>query len=428
MTERPAATVIVSTYNWSSALRCALRSVQLQTLADIEVLVVGDGCTDDSAAVVASLADPRFRWHNLPENTGSQSGPNNAGLALARAEWVAYLGQDDIWHPRHLEVCLAAAAAQGADLIASATIMYGPPGSGWRAMSGLLVDGTYGPRDFMPPSSWLHRKAVATQIGSWKDPAETLLPVDATFLKEAAEARARIGGTDEVTVFKFNAAWRRDAYRLRPTGEQEAMIARIETGEDFRARELLDVMRAVAADRYVRTDMPLPPPPSELSYFRRNRLHKGAEERFAREALQVADGPMRFRIDEPGHFQWHGRESSPVFGTFRWTGPSPRAEATLPVLFDRPLSLELCIVHAIEPAALDRLKLFVQGVETPHVRHRDDTGVHILHCGPIPPPAEPGPLEITFDVGQTKRPYDVSGSTDRRWLGVAVAWVEVRPA
>jgi hypothetical protein len=390
--------------------------------------VVGDGCTDDSGEVVASFADPRFHWHNLPENSGSQSGPNNRGLALARSEWVAYLGQDDIWHPRHLEVCLDAARTQGADLIASATIMYGPPGSGWRAMSGLLVDGIYGPRDFMPPSSWLHRKAIAAQIGFWKRPEDTLLPVDATFLKEAAAGGAKIGGTDEVTVFKFNAAWRRDAYRLRPTAEQEAMLALIESGVDFRARELLDVMRAVAADRYVPVAMPPPPAPSELSYFRRNRLHKGAEARFAREALKPAEGPTRFGIDEPGHFQWHGRENHPVQGPFRWTGPSPRAAATLPVLFDRPLSLDICVVNAIEPAALDRLRLTVQDVETPHVRRTDGNGTHILHCDRIMPPAEPGPLEIALDVGQTKRPYDVTGSADRRWLGVAVAWVEVCPA
>lgn len=67
---------------------------------------------------------------------------------------------------------------------------------------------------------------------------------DAAFLQDVAASGAKIAATDEVTVFKFNAAWRRDAYRLKPTGEQEAMIERIVSGEAFRERELLDVMRS----------------------------------------------------------------------------------------------------------------------------------------------------------------------------------------
>src|SRR5581483_3163283 len=98
----PAVSIVVATYNWSSALRCALRSIQLQSVRDFEVLVVGDGCTDDSETVVRSFEDPRFRWANLPRNHGGQYAPNNHGLDLARADWVAYLGHDDIWHPRHL--------------------------------------------------------------------------------------------------------------------------------------------------------------------------------------------------------------------------------------------------------------------------------------------------------------------------------------
>lgn len=84
----PLVSVIVSTYNWSSVLRYALLSAQSQTFREFEVLVIGDGCTDDSEEVVASLGDPRFRWENLPVNHGHQSAANNRGLALARGKWV----------------------------------------------------------------------------------------------------------------------------------------------------------------------------------------------------------------------------------------------------------------------------------------------------------------------------------------------------
>ena len=80
------------------------------------MLVVGDGCSDDSEQVVAAIGDPRVRWINLPSNNGHQSAPNNEGLRQARGEIVAYLGHDDLWLPRHLELLAGALDAQRADL------------------------------------------------------------------------------------------------------------------------------------------------------------------------------------------------------------------------------------------------------------------------------------------------------------------------
>ena len=93
----PLVTVIIATYNWSSVLPFAVGSALGQTFRNLEVLVVGDGCTDDSEAVVTAIDDPRLRWINLPENTGHQSGPNNEGLRQARGQLIAYLGHDDLW-------------------------------------------------------------------------------------------------------------------------------------------------------------------------------------------------------------------------------------------------------------------------------------------------------------------------------------------
>ena len=99
----PMVSVIIATFNWRAALRLAIRSALGQTLQAFEILVVGDACTDDSEAVVEAFGDPRIRWLNLAENAGSQYGPNNAGLNAARGEWIAYLGHDDIWAPRHID-------------------------------------------------------------------------------------------------------------------------------------------------------------------------------------------------------------------------------------------------------------------------------------------------------------------------------------
>src|SRR3954454_13925046 len=130
----PRVTVIIATYNWSSVLPYSIGSVLRQTMQDFEILVAGDGCTDDSEQVVAAIRDPRIHWFNLPANTRHQSAPNNEGLRQARGEIIAYLGHDDLWLPHHLQAHVAALDATGADLASSICTLVAPDGSFWAAI------------------------------------------------------------------------------------------------------------------------------------------------------------------------------------------------------------------------------------------------------------------------------------------------------
>jgi glycosyltransferase involved in cell wall biosynthesis len=82
MTDPPAVTVILPTYNSSGTLRLALESLRIQSFRDLEVWVVGDGCTDDSESVVASAGD-RFRWRTCLATPARRAGPER-GLRRAR--------------------------------------------------------------------------------------------------------------------------------------------------------------------------------------------------------------------------------------------------------------------------------------------------------------------------------------------------------
>jgi hypothetical protein len=424
---QPSVSVIVSAYNWSTALRCALRSVQLQTFLDFEVLIVGDGCTDDSESVVSSFGDPRFRWHNLPRNHGSQFAPNNYGLKNAAADWVAYLGQDDIWYPTHLEACMRAAETTGVDFVASGMIMYGPPGSGFRSVSGVFVEGAYSRRDFTPPSSVMHRRSLTDRIGLWRSPDVTELPVDCDYFTAVADSGARIVSTDELTVFKFNAAWRRDSYKLKDTAEQKSLLARIEGGRDFRQEELFEVVRAAAADRFFACELPKPAPIG--SYHRQNRRAKGADKWHADEEMQSLAATRRFGIENGSAFEWHGEEAHPTFGSFRWSGPLARASIFLPVYFDRHLFFRMHVISAIDQALLTSLKIFVQGSEMLFESETTPNRSYMLTWS-LAPPAGAGPQEpltVTIDTGRTRRPRDVGFNEDRRWLGLAVNWIEIGP-
>lgn len=112
----PAVTVIMPAYNASSYVEATIRSVLAQTVSDIELIVVNDCSKDNTAEIVEEFAkaDRRVRLITLDSNFGRPAGPRNLGVREARAEWVAFIDSDDIWHPRKLELQLEALEKTGA--------------------------------------------------------------------------------------------------------------------------------------------------------------------------------------------------------------------------------------------------------------------------------------------------------------------------
>jgi GT2 family glycosyltransferase len=103
---RPSVSAIVTSFNYGRYVAAALESVRSQTYGDFECLVVDDGSTDNSIALIEPfLDDPRFRLIQL-EN-GGVSRARNAGLAAAQGRFVAFLDADDLWQPTKLERQLA---------------------------------------------------------------------------------------------------------------------------------------------------------------------------------------------------------------------------------------------------------------------------------------------------------------------------------
>ena len=148
---QPLVSVIIPTYNRGNVLRIAIQSVLWQTEQNFELLVMGDGCTDDSESVVNSFGDARIQWHNLPSNSGHQSAPVNAGLALSRGRYIAFLGHDDIWHPDHLRTQLRAIASAKAGVSLAVIEMRGPKRSHYRVLSNIFAGGVYNPVKCSPP-------------------------------------------------------------------------------------------------------------------------------------------------------------------------------------------------------------------------------------------------------------------------------------
>jgi len=99
-------TVVISTYNRPDVLYVAIRSVILQTIPNWKILVIGDHCSPETEKIVSSFNDSRIQYINLPHRTGTQSGPNSVGIALAITEYIAFMNHDDVWLQDHLEYAI----------------------------------------------------------------------------------------------------------------------------------------------------------------------------------------------------------------------------------------------------------------------------------------------------------------------------------
>jgi glycosyltransferase involved in cell wall biosynthesis len=107
--QSPDISVVLATYNRRASLPRAIESVLAQDAA-FELIVVDDASTDDTAAYLATLDDPRISVIAAARNLGP-GGARNLGLEAARAEFVAFLDSDDAYLPGRLGLPLAAFAA-----------------------------------------------------------------------------------------------------------------------------------------------------------------------------------------------------------------------------------------------------------------------------------------------------------------------------
>jgi hypothetical protein len=100
--------VVIPTYNRAHTILDAVRSVLAQRVGDLELLVVDDGSTDDTAARIAAITDRRLRY--VRGRHAGVSAARNLGVGLSTGELVAFLDSDDLWHADKLarEVALLA--------------------------------------------------------------------------------------------------------------------------------------------------------------------------------------------------------------------------------------------------------------------------------------------------------------------------------
>ena len=109
--------VIIPTYNRGRCIARSIDSVLNQTYSDLEVIVVDDGSTDNTRAIVEAYQDSRVRYI-LQERSGACAA-RNRGIDEARGEYIAFQDSDDTWCADKLEIQFSALLEKNADIVFS---------------------------------------------------------------------------------------------------------------------------------------------------------------------------------------------------------------------------------------------------------------------------------------------------------------------
>jgi glycosyltransferase involved in cell wall biosynthesis len=239
----------MATYNRSNIIGYAIETVRRQTFTDWELLIVGDACTDDTAAVVAAFADPRIRFWSLPQNHGEQSGPNNAGMAEARGRYVAMLNHDDFWMPGHLARAVALLESDASlDLVYGLMVAIHPNG-GYR-LHGPSPSGSYEPQTEVPASAWVFRQPLLARVGGWRFAREQYDIPSQDWLTRVVKAGGRTRVIPRLSVVALQSGGRARSYADRAEAEHAAWFARISGPADWEPALLCDVMCSLDLQSY----------------------------------------------------------------------------------------------------------------------------------------------------------------------------------
>lgn len=192
----PVISVCIPTYNGGEPLRAAVQSVLVQTWRDFELVVIDDGSTDATPAIVASFNDPRVRYLRNERNLGPQGNWNRC-LAEARGRYFKLLPHDDVLRPECLERqlrVLEADAGERLALVFSGRDVIGPDGRVLtrRGYPG-AQEGVIPARDVIAgcvrrgtnllgePGALLMRKSLVDRVGLFDDTNPYVIDLDYWF-------------------------------------------------------------------------------------------------------------------------------------------------------------------------------------------------------------------------------------------------------
>ncbi len=243
--------ILLPTHERPHTVAFAVESVRRQTLADWRLHVVGDGCDDATEAVVRAIDDPRIAFHRLPKAPGFGYANRNRVLQATSAPFVAYMSDDDLWFPDHLEVALAALRDETLTLVASSTLAVRPPGQldphffahSWSA-PGLRALRHW----FLGAPNLVHRRELFERLGYWRE--DLLRFGDREFYNRARASGLGTRLLPDRTLLRFFAQQWSPLYATLDAPPQGAFLQRLsEPGGAERVRAEAAALRLTLSGR-----------------------------------------------------------------------------------------------------------------------------------------------------------------------------------
>lgn len=102
MTNSPFFSVIIPTYNRATFITKAIESVLAQSFQNFELIVVDDGSTDNTEAIVKGIKSDRIQYHK--KENAERAAARNFGAKISTGRYVNFLDSDDVVYPNHLRV------------------------------------------------------------------------------------------------------------------------------------------------------------------------------------------------------------------------------------------------------------------------------------------------------------------------------------
>jgi glycosyltransferase involved in cell wall biosynthesis len=217
----PEVTVVIPTRNRHALLsEHGLLAALSQEGVDAEVVVVDDGSTDGTAERLAQLDEPRLRVIRNDQPQG-QGAARNRGIAAARAPWIAFLDDDDLWSPGKLRVQLDLARATDADFAYCGAIL-------------VYEDGTLLAADPVPDAGALRSLLLERDV----------IPAGASNILARAELVRALDGFDETLPYSADwDLWIRLALDGRGVACDDILVGHFKHGGNDLFRSRPDVVR-----------------------------------------------------------------------------------------------------------------------------------------------------------------------------------------
>ncbi len=123
--EKPKVSVIVPVYNSEKFIEKCLTSIMVQTLKELEIVVVNDGSTDSSLVILNSMAQKDSRIKIVSQENQKQGAARNAGTKIAEGEYIGFVDSDDWVDSDYFEKLYNAAQRYDSDIALATNVRIG---------------------------------------------------------------------------------------------------------------------------------------------------------------------------------------------------------------------------------------------------------------------------------------------------------------